>query len=518
MDKTYYLCFALVGGVVSPVKYTMAEDILLFSTLQPIHSDNATLHEPLSKRVFSENQATSVTQESLSAYAHRGPREATLSSLWGEASSAAPSAVSKVKEQHPRKKSQSKVKSRSAHDWFRDMVGVALNHSPEVKSLMSDQEASSWTVKQVKGQYYPQVNITGGVPFGASGNQNGHSIDDSNIAVTVTTRVFDWGKLSAELAVAKEDVNSSEYSVKEMREKIASDTLTELLNLIRYHESIKLAQEYVERMNELVTMLSGITHADKGRVSELVQARARLLSAQSEKEKLVHLYDSSRIKLVRLLGVEPSLPPKVRWDKGFIPLTTALNAVSDHPTLKRSDSEVRAAKASVESAKLSGYPQVNWVVQKNISNGSNYDSNDWYTGLNVEWSLFSGGSQQSAYQVAKAKYQSAKDKNQLSRFELEYQIKSMAEMRDSALIRARSFDALSRESDNVRNMFYRQWYHLGSRTLLDVLTAESEYFNHNVSAVNNRYDAFISNVSLMYNAGVLLNWLIDPVNRSKPER
>ncbi len=397
------------------------------------------------------------------------------------------------------------------HAWFKKMVGIALDHSPEIRGALSDMEASSWGVKQVQGQRYPQVTVGSSAPFGSFGGgnstRNNNSLSDTSASVSVNTTVFDWGRISAELDSAREGLSASALQVKEIREQVAYSTMSELLNLSRYKESISVAQAYVKRMQELVTMLSGIASVDKGRASELVQARARLLSAQAQKEQLQHQYDNTRIKLVRLMGVEPQVLPAVRWNSDLIALNTALGALADHPTLKRSEAEVRAADAQAQAIRASGLPQVKWVVQKSTAKDQYGDTDAWYTGLNVEWSAFSGGSERAQRQAALAKMRSAQEKTQTSRYELEYQIRNMVETRDSSLMRAESYVQLSAETDRVRDMFYRQWYHLGTRTLLDVLSAESDHFNNQISAINNRYDGYNSNVAVMFNAATLLNWL-----------
>lgn len=401
--------------------------------------------------------------------------------------------------------------SLSIHRWFQKMVGYALEHSPEVREALSNREAADWGVEQVKGQRYPQVIIGSNAPFGSFGSgtatRNNNSISDTNASVSVTTTIFDWGKTRAELDSAIEGLSASELSIRETRESIASTTMTELLNLSRYRESIDVAKAYVKRMDELATMLSGIAAVDKGRASERVQAQARLLAAKAERERLEHMYDNTRIKLVRLMGIEPTLMANMRWDGGLVSQTSALEAVAMHPSLLRAKAEIRAVEAQAESIQADRLPKVNWVVQKSTAKDTNGDEDAWYTGLNVQWNAFDGGSTKAARQVALAKMRSAQEKQQTSRYELEYQIRNMVETRDSSLQRANSYVKLSAETDRVRDMFFRQWYNLGTRTLLDVLTAESDHFNNQLSAINNYYDGYISNVSVMYQSGTLIRWL-----------
>ncbi|NDJ59253.1 TolC family protein [Enterobacteriaceae bacterium 4M9] len=513
-NSTMYSRFGLTPSANTPLKYQQAKAST--TRIIDIEEDNevtqraTSAQQPASQRqsepalasdIADEPVAQEDTSDVLEFHDGEGPR--TLN---------APP-VNRMRDIPPRPVALAQPVQSTAviHAWFKKMVGIALDHSPEIRGALSDMEASSWGVKQVQGQRYPQVTVGSSAPFGSFGGGNStrhnNSISDTSASVSVNTTVFDWGRISAELDSAREGLSASELLVKETREQVASSTMTELLNLSRYKESIQVAEAYVKRMQELVTMLSGIASVDKGRASELVQARARLLSAQAQKEQLQHQYDNTRIKLVRLMGVEPQALPAVRWNSDQVALNTALGALTDHPTLKRGEAEVRAADAQAEAIRAGGLPQVNWVVQKSTAKDQYGDTDAWYTGLNVQWSAFSGGSERAQRQAALAKMRSAQEKTQTSRYELEYQIRNMVETRDSSLMRAESYMQLSAETDRVRDMFYRQWYHLGTRTLLDVLSAESDHFNNQISAINNRYDGYNSNVAVMYSAAILLNWL-----------
>lgn len=400
----------------------------------------------------------------------------------------------------------------TTRSYFRDMVLIALNHSPEVRGAIANLEQSTWSAEEIKGQRYPQLKVGMNTPFRSFGEGNSSynsSPGDTSASVSVSTTLFDWGKISADLHNARENISASELAIKEEREQIASNTATELLNLSRYQASLVIASQYAARMQELVNMLSQIAEADRGRASELTQARARLYSAEASKDQLRHQYDATEIKLVRLLGVEPVVPSGLRWNDGLVPAPVALAALNNHPTLLRGEAQARAADAKADSIKAAGMPQIDWVVSKSTAKNSIGEQEAWYTGLNVEWSLFSGGSERAAHQAALAQARSMREKEQTTKLELEYQVRNMIETRDSSLQRAEDYDRLSAETDKVRRMFYDQWYHLGTRTLLDVLTAETDHFNNQISAINNRYDGYVSNVSIMYNASILLNWLAD---------
>ena len=398
-----------------------------------------------------------------------------------------------------------------SREFLRSMVARALAYSPELRAASSEVLASDYMVDQVKGQRMPQVRLGVTSPLTTVGgdrqSSNNTHISDSSGTVSVNTPVIDWGRISHQVDNSLETAKAARYSKEYSREQLAYNTVSELMNMSRYQQSKQVAKNYVGRMKELVNMLSQITQADRGRESELVQAKAKLMSAQASLDNIEHQLSASKIKLVRLLGAEPVLPENLSWQDTIIPASVAIGSLDKNPMMLNLQSKVRAAESEAESIKSAALPQVNWVVSKSTAKDSNGNEAGWYTGLNVEWEAFSGGSQRAAQMTARAKANVAQQQYEVSYRDLEYQINYQVQVRDSSFLRADDYERLSGETDRVRQMFYQQWYHLGKRTLLDVLTAENDHFNNQLSAINNRYDGYISNVNVISSAAMMLTWM-----------
>ncbi|MED5649802.1 TolC family protein, partial [Enterobacter hormaechei] len=120
-------------------------------------------------------------------------------------------------------------------------------------------------------------------------------------------------------------------------------------------------------------------------------------------DNIEHQLSASKIKLVRLLGAEPSLPDDLNWQDTIIPASVAIASLDKTPMMLNLQAKVRAAEYEAESIKAAALPQVNWVVSKSTAKDSNGNESGWYTGLNVEWEAFSGGSQSAAQITGRAK-------------------------------------------------------------------------------------------------------------------
>ncbi|HSV57620.1 MAG TPA: hypothetical protein VLJ19_01885 [Variovorax sp.] len=61
----------------------------------------------------------------------------------------------------------------------------------------------------------------------------------------------------------------------------------------------------------------------------------------------------------------------------------------------------------------------------------------------------------------------------------------------------------------MRSIFFEQWYHLGRRTLLDVLIAENDHYGNQIAQVNNRFDGEAADLRMRADAAMLLESLPD---------
>lgn len=398
---------------------------------------------------------------------------------------------------------------------LRDMVNQALQHSPEVRVANANESAAGYDIDEVKGRRWPQVRLGMDTALTRDGSRSGRSSSgDTSGTLNVTTNVWDWGKNAGELRTAKAALGSAEQTGQAEREQVAFDTSSQLINLMRYQQSMGVAEDYVLQMSRRVDMLSKITESDKGRASELVQARAKLLSAQASRKQIENQRELARIKLHRLLGEQvPELPTQlVLINSLAIDPESALAALDKHPMLLRLKAQAEMENGRVATLKADGLPGLNLVASKEQNGlyGAKDDrgrNNDWYVGLDVQWLAFSGGSNTAAKSAAIARSGAAMDQYDKAYEDLRQEINRLVQSRAVALKLAQEYQRLAIETDQVRKMFYDQWYNLGKRTLLDVLVAENDHFNSQLQAINNTYDSVIGDISILSSSALLRGYL-----------
>ncbi|MCY1223681.1 type I secretion outer membrane protein, TolC family [compost metagenome] len=319
--------------------------------------------------------------------------------------------------------------------------------------------------------------------------------------------MYDWGRLSATIDSRTETSKAAYQAAQQVRQKIAYDTVSALLEQRRHQAALEASQGYVKRMEELVDMLSQIVQSDRGRASELTQARARRLQAVTGRDAIVAKLREVQVSLVKLVGEEVQWPADLAWEIRPVALQDALIAGAEHPAMQQARAEAKAAGLYAESVKAGRLPQLNWVVGKSTQEDSAGNKQPWSTGLSLQWNAFQGGSGRASERAAFERAAAGEEKAEASARDLAYRLRTSAEQRDAAASRAGEYTELIQETDRVRKIFYEQWYHLGKRTLLDVLTAESDHYNNQSAQVTTRFDAEAADLRMRADSAMLLDWL-----------
>ncbi|WP_254608252.1 TolC family protein [Burkholderia lata] len=393
---------------------------------------------------------------------------------------------------------------------FWNAVQVAAERSPEVRQAYANYQASNADVAEAKGQRWPQIDIGSQSPtanFGPGGG-NGGGNSGNPLSINVTTNVFDWGRTKHTIGSRQFLSDAANRAYDAALGSSAFEVSTTLVELGKQRNIVDLSQQYVDRMATLVRMLSEIVEVDRGRGSELTQAKTKLLQAEASRDTAKAKVRDAELTLKKLVGDEAVLIPRTReWSIEPGNLPKLLSQVGVHPSLQQAKSEADAADLNAKAVKASGLPQVNWVVSAGVGKDGLGRQQPWQTMLTLNWGAFRGGSASAATDAASARATASWQRMEQQSRDLEYAVRTADQDAHTMLQRADLYRGLSSETDRVRKAFFEQWYHLGKRTLLDVLTAESEHYGNRVAEVTNRFDGYQAVFREHHAAGGLAEWL-----------
>lgn len=390
---------------------------------------------------------------------------------------------------------------------FNRAVEAAVGRSPTMFRAGAEQQAAQSDVDAAKGQRWPQVDLgtqSSALEFGNGENQGG----SGGINVSVTTPIYDWGRISNSIESTKRLSDAADESLEAEKETVGYEVVTTLIELGKQRIIVELSQQFADRMNDLVKMLAGIVAVDRGRYSELTQAKARLLQAQALRDTADSKARDAEITLRKLVGDRPIQIPRTKeWNIRFANLDQLLEDAKNHPTIRQSKSQTESAVLQAKVVRASGLPQLNWVVSKSTAEDSLGRESPWQTNVSVTWSAFRGGSTRAAERAALQRAEASGYETDQQRRDLEFRIRTADHDARTQLERSELYRDLAVESGRIREDFFLQWHHLGKRTLLDVLSAENEHYGNLVSEISNRFDGYQAIARQYAGAGTLVSWL-----------
>lgn len=394
---------------------------------------------------------------------------------------------------------------------FRNAVAAALAQNPTMREAQAAYLAAQNDIRQASGQRLPQVDITvqsKPQQFGTNAD-NGAVKDESTGALRAVTPVFDWGKASNEIESREQAAESAKQRMIQVRESVAAETVNAILQVAKQMRLSSATDQYMARNQELVDMLTQIVGIDRGRTSELVQARSRLLQASASKDQTQARLREARHALMRLLPdqtveipinlVETAIP--------LIDLNAALNLLDNHPGVAQAQAEAKAALASAQAIGRANLPALSWVVSKSTAKDVQNRESPWTSQFQLSYGAFRGGSAVAAQRSALARADASAERARQIRLDVEYRIRGLSEDAKAQIDRARAYRELMPQTDQIREAFYEQWYTLGKRSLFDLLSAESDHFNTVSIQINSLFDGLAGASRLQAEAASLTSWL-----------
>lgn len=400
---------------------------------------------------------------------------------------------------------------------LRGMVRDALGRSNAIGAARLMADAAQQDTEEARTAKAIQGSLNGGV--GPSVSHSAGITETSALQThggfTLSQLLFDGGRSDRIVDWRARMADSARYGMLNAQEQLALNTVSLALERSRWRMQAQVYGQYVRKMGCLVEALDQIVNADKGRTSELVQAKKSLQQAEISQAQATSQTRQIEVRLRRLVG--DGLP-------GVAGLSTLLLDVPEVAELQADaarSAEIAALDAQAEgmnqlarSVEASTKPQISWTfggnansaAGGNLTTAANSRGAALAAGIQVNIPLLSPGNVY-ATDAARKRAQAA----QLQRAEAldvrRYRIAEIHEQTVSSFDRARRVGAVLRDSERVRNFTLQQWQQLGKRSLFDVMAAEGDHYNLRVAYVNALHDGQQLNALLLSLGRGVTEWL-----------
>ncbi len=397
---------------------------------------------------------------------------------------------------------------------LQSLVHDALERSHQVGAAQFIAQAAIDDIAETRAAKAVQASVGAGIGPGGSQNLAGSETSAMQLraSLNVGQLLYDGGRVDRLTDWRTQLAESARQGHLTVREQLALNTVALALERSRYRQQGVVYGQYVRKMGCLVQALQTIVNNDRGRASELVQARKSLQQAEMSQAQALSQSRQVEVRLRRLVG--DGLP-------GVEGLSTVLLSVPELAELVADvERSSEIAALSAQAAAMNRYaqavaagskPQVSWSVggaQAVGAGGSrgHTRNSSFAVGLAVNIPLLAPGNAP-ASDAASKRARAAELQRAEALEARRFRVAEVHEQTLSSFDRARRVGAVLRDSEQVRNFTLQQWQQLGKRSLFDVMGAEAEHYNLRVSYVNALHDGQQLNANLLSLGRGVTEWL-----------
>lgn len=388
------------------------------------------------------------------------------------------------------------------------LVREAIQRSHAIGAAKLLAEAAASDIEESKAIARPQASITGSLSGTnlASEGLDTYTGAKSSLGVNVGALLFDGGRVKEVTQWRTQLAEAARLGQLSAQEQIAAQTVSLALERSRYRMQSQVYAQYGRKMGCLVEALEQIVKVDKGRASELVQARKTQKQAQIQQALARSAVRLIETRLARFVG--PVIPGIDGLSSLLleVPKLDELWAEAERAyDIAQLGAQAQAMQNYAQSVTAGSKPQVNWVVSATRSAGGGSNSS-MLAGVNISIPILNPGNEHSV-RSAQKRAQAASLQRMEALQARRYRMTEVLEQANSSFSRAQQYADVVRDSERLRGFTLQQWQQLGRRSLFDVISAESEHFALRVSYLNSLHDGQQAN-ALLRSLGLGLNaWL-----------
>lgn len=401
-----------------------------------------------------------------------------------------------------------------------EVVKLAVETNPQIGVVSANRQAVAEELRQARGLWLPQVDLTGSVgpqwsnDVYSRSNASGanEELISSDGRLTLTQRVFTGFNTTHQIEREKARVASAASRVYDNAEYLGLDAVAAYLEVIRQRELYALAKQNVDFHKAILTKLDQRLAGGVGTRADVSQTRARLARAEATLAQTANDLGDTEAFYTRVIGQFPGELTRPEFPVTALPqsIDAAVQlAHHNNPKVRTAEYDVKASREEADMAESAFYPQVNLVADTGYNNDQagrdtyGYDSRVLLRG-NIN--LFRGGIDRAARQEAVQRMHQARElRSQITNEQKEEARRSWFAYQASAQ-RVQQLEVAVKDLKETRDA-YEQQFNIGQRTLLDLLDAENELFTARGQLLSADLNQLRSGYRLLASDGLLLKTL-----------
>ncbi|MGR3805842.1 TolC family outer membrane protein [Marinibacterium profundimaris] len=330
--------------------------------------------------------------------------------------------------------------------------------------------------------------------------------DTGSLGLQGSQLLYDGGASRLNIEAAQETVLASRETLRSIEQNVLLSAVQAYMNLVRANEFLRLAQNNRRVLEEELRASRDRFEVGEVTRTDVALSESRLANADSNVAIARGDVVTARAIFVQVVGREPgnlSPTPNIPEGPGTIDAAQA-TAVVNHPDIATLQRQISAADLSVAVVRRSMMPQVRAGVTTGINNTFDNEvySDNVTAGITMSQRIYQGGAMTAQVRRAIATRDSLRGSLLNTQRAVEQEVASayveLEVSRANIVSSAERVRAAQVAFDGIR-----EEARLGSRTTLDVLTAEQELLDAQAAQISFQADRYIAAYRLVAAQGLL---------------
>nr|WP_241491937.1 TolC family outer membrane protein [Sphingomonas endophytica] len=396
---------------------------------------------------------------------------------------------------------------------LRDALARAYRDNPTLAAQRAAQRANDENVPIALANGRPSVTAQGGFTDNFRRTGNSFTTPERQLSgqIGVTVPLYQGGRVRNGVLAAETRVEAGQANLRGVEATTFTDVVSAYNNVIRDEAIVGLNTQNVRVLETNLRASRDRFEVGDLTRTDVAQSEARLSLARAQLQSAQATLISSRENYVRLVGTPPGVlePPPALPQLPTSPDSAVNVALQDNPNLIAARRVRDATDYDIRVARASRRPQVNATVGQNyfdylgslgrgsaLGLGSVQNGSATSAGLSVSLPIFQGGRPGALVRQAQELRGQAIEQATASERQVIASARSAyAVWRSSLEVIASAEAAVNANKLSLEGV--RAENSVGTRTVLDILNAEQELLNSQVTLVSARRDAYVAGFALL---------------------
>jgi adhesin transport system outer membrane protein len=394
---------------------------------------------------------------------------------------------------------------------------------PQVRAAKENVDSANAAINAARSQFYPQAHVTGNT---GPEHWNNSALVQTNrapitaegyqLGLTVTQHLYDGNATFSAVDAAIDNKAVTESTLRLTRQTTILEGVNAYLDVLRQSQLVKLSRTDEQRLQTQLHLEDERVQRGSGVAVDVLAAKHRLQLAKERRVGYEGALDQAIDRFQQVFGHGPDElgdrvpePPAALVPESVDEAQKI--ALAENPSVEAAKRTVTLSGEKVNTARSGYFPTLDFVSK--IDDSKNRDSivgrsHDWEFLLQLNWDLFNGFKTQS--QVSQAAHDLAASRDTAS--QAERKASEAVRLAWSQVQTARERVAIL---ENAVNLAYEVWNsrqkmrESGKATVIDVLDAETDITNAQITYLTATFDRKIATYQLLFSLGRLESGNLD---------